>query len=135
MREKIIRFMNGRYGPDQFSRFLLGAAVAAAVLSMVFHWRLFYYLSFLLIIYGYFRILSRDFGKRSKENAAYLHFTGRFWNMIGRRKNEREQRKNYHIYKCPECGQKIRIPKGKGKIEITCPKCGKRFIKNRSMGI
>lgn len=129
MRERLIRFMNGRYGPDQFSRFLLGSAVAAAVLSMVFHRSFFYYLSFLLILYGYFRILSRNYSKRAAENAAYLRYSGHFWNWIWRGKSNWQQKKSYHIYKCPECRQKIRIPRGKGKIEITCPKCGKQFIK------
>jgi predicted RNA-binding Zn-ribbon protein involved in translation (DUF1610 family) len=40
-----------------------------------------------------------------------------------------EEKKRYKFFKCPACRQKIRVPKGKGRIEITCPRCGNRFIK------
>ena len=124
MREKIARFMQGRYGVDELARFLTG-------LSMVW------------IVY--YRILSRDYGKRQQENSKFLTLRYRFtskWNQWihpkgyatkGSRweklKYDLAQKKAYHIYKCPGCGQKIRIPRGKGKIAVTCPKCNTEFIK------
>ena len=84
----------------------------------------------------YFRLGSRDLllfsrnvQKRYAENQAYLMKTYKIRNWFQNQKNIWQQRKVYHIYTCPSCKQKIRIPKGKGKIEVRCPKCGTTFIK------
>ena len=63
------------------------------------------------------------------ENEKYLAATAKFRQRFNREKNMMNQRKTHHIYSCPGCGQKIRIPKGKGKIEIECPKCHTKFVK------
>lgn len=133
MKEKLIRFMQGRYGIDQLSKFLLitGLAVvllrrfsekpAVSMLLYIFGWG--------VVIYCYFRIFSRNVQKRYAENQAYLMKTYKIRNWFQNQKNIWQQRKVYHIYTCPSCKQKIRIPKGKGKIEVRCPKCGTTFIK------
>mgnify|MGYP000175811789 FL=1 len=81
------------------------------------------------IIYTYFRMLSRNIQKRYAENQKYLSMTAKIRQWFRKEKNMMEQRKTHHIYTCPSCGQKIRIPRGKGKIEIDCPKCHTKFIK------
>ena len=125
MKEKFYRFMQGRYGVDQFSRFLLILAIVVLVLNMFIRSALFELIPFALLIYTYFRIFSRNIAARSKENQKYLQLSGTVkYNL----KNGKQLLK-FHIYKCPSCGQKIRIPRGKGKIEITCPKCKNKFIK------
>ena len=90
---------------------------------------LFYLFGWVLIIYCYFRMFSKNISKRYAENQKYLAKTYKLRTYIQQQKNSLAQRKAYHIYKCPGCKQKIRIPKGKGKIEIRCPKCGTTFIK------
>ena len=72
------------------------------------------------IIYTYFRMLSRNIQKRYAENQKYLSMTAKIRQWFRKEKNMMEQRKTHHIYTCPSCGQKIRIPRGKGKIEIDC---------------
>lgn len=129
MKEKLIRFMYGRYGVDSFGKFLLGVGIALFLLSGFFDLRLFYTLAWAVLIYSYFRILSRNIYKRSAENQAYLKHTAKVRNFWWTQKNLFRQRKTHHIYKCPSCSQKIRIPRGKGKIEIRCPKCQTTFIK------
>ena len=133
MKEKLIRFMQGRYGIDQLSKFLLITGLAVVLLSAFFGETavsmLFYMFGWGVVIYCYFRIFSRNVQKRYAENQAYLMKTYKIRNWFQNQKNIWQQRKVYHIYTCPSCKQKIRIPKGKGKIEVRCPKCGTTFIK------
>lgn len=133
MKEKLIRFMQGRYGIDQLSKFLLITGLAVVLLSAFFGEpavsMLLYIFGWGVVIYCYFRIFSRNVQKRYAENQAYLMKTYKIRNWFQNQKNIWQQRKVYHIYTCPSCKQKIRIPKGKGKIEVRCPKCGTTFIK------
>ena len=133
MKEKLMRFMEGRYGSDQFSQFLLVVGLISLVVSMLLNGNavgnVFYLLGLLVLIYCYFRMFSRNVSKRYAENESYLAKTSGIRRFFQKQKNLMQQRKVYHIYKCPGCKQKIRIPKGKGKIEIRCPKCGATFVK------
>jgi DNA-directed RNA polymerase subunit RPC12/RpoP len=134
MREKFARFMQGRYGVDEFARFTMGAAVVLIVLSIFFGGQglgsILDFVGLLAIIYTYYRIFSRNIQKRYEENQKYLHATANIRSRFQREKNLMAQRKTHHIYTCPGCGQKIRIPRGSGrKVEIDCPKCHTKFIK------
>ncbi len=128
MREKLMRFMMGRYGNDRLNQFLMIAALVFMVLSM-FGPNLFYILAFGTMIYAYFRMFSRNIAKRSRENQWYLVSEMKVRGFFKKKKRELKQLKEYHIYKCPGCGQKIRVPRGKGKIAVRCRKCGTEFIK------
>ena len=129
MREKLQRFMMGRYGVDSFSKFMMGAVLVMWVLDMFLHSRILYSWSILLIIYVYFRMFSRNTVKRYQENQKFLSIKGKVLSRFRSEKSQLNQRKTHHIYKCPTCKQKIRIPRGKGRICITCPKCKTEFTK------
>ena len=132
VKEKLIRFMQGRYGaygPDLMNRFLLGGAVVVMLVSLFTGWDFFYWVAVAALGYAYFRMFSKNYGKRYAENQAFLAATARFRTFWASQKSMMRQRKKHHIYKCPDCKQKIRIPRGKGKIAVRCPKCGKEFIK------
>lgn len=133
MKEKFIRFMEGRYGVDQLSKFTMAAALIFIILSLFIRGTggaLLNTIGLLAIVYTYFRIFSRNIQARYGENQKYLNATQKLRYRINKEKSIMEQRKTHHIYSCPGCGQKIRIPKGKGRIEIDCPKCHTKFIKN-----
>ena len=134
MKDKFYRFMQGRYGVDQFAKFTMGVALVAIVLAIFVNTgssagSLLDMLGLVAIVYTYFRIFSRNISKRAQENQKYLSATATIRQRLNKEKNLMKQRKDYHIYTCPSCGQKVRIPRGKGKIEISCPKCHSKFVK------
>ena len=128
MKEKLRRFMIGRYGNDRLNQVLMIVAMIALVISF-FGPRIFYLFALLCLIIGYFRMFSRNIYRRSMENNKYLQWEYKVKQFFFKKKREMQQSKTHHIYKCPSCRQKIRIPRGKGRIEIRCPKCGQTFIK------
>ena len=133
MKDKLNRFMQGRYGVDNLARFTLGVALFVIVVGSFMRQNaaggVLDTVGFILIIYTYFRILSRNISARYAENQKYLTMTAGIRRKIASWKSQLAQRKMYHIYRCPGCKQKIRVPRGRGKIEIRCPKCNTRFVK------
>ena len=135
MRDKLNKFMQGRYGVDELSRFTMGVALALIILTMFVNivnrsvGSVLDFLGIAAIVYAYFRIFSRNIQQRYAENQKYLQMTSKLRLRFNKEKNLMKQRKTHHIYACPGCGQKIRIPRGKGKIEIECPKCHTKFVK------
>lgn len=134
MRDKFNRFMQnymvGRYGVDELSKFTMAAAMVAIVLSIFVRSNLLDLIGVLAIVYTYYRMFSRNIAKRYQENQKYLSRTASIRNRFRKEKSMMQQRKTHHIYTCPGCSQKIRIPRGKGvKVEIDCPKCHTKFIK------
>lgn len=130
MKEKLYRFMQGRYGVDALSKFMMAAAVVSMVLMWITRRQIFDWITILLIVLVYFRMLSRNIPARYAENQKFLKMTGGIRNWWYRLKRDFAQRKTHHIYHCPNCRQKVRVPKGRGRIAIRCPKCGTEFIKN-----
>ena len=122
--------MTGRYGFDSFGKCLFAIAIILSLLSPLLGSEMLNLAAWVILIYTYFRIFSKNIYKRYAENQAYLAKTAKIRHWFTKQKNILKQRKTHHIYKCPACKQKIRIPRGKGKIEIRCPKCYTTFIKN-----
>ncbi len=134
LKEKFDRFMQGRYGVDNLSKFTLIASLVLVVLSAVLGRirilsSIFDILGIAGIVITYYRMLSRDYNRRIAENQKYLEQIGRVKNFFNRQRSMANERKDYRIFACPSCRQKIRIPKGKGQVEITCPKCHEKFLK------
>lgn len=114
-------FMAGRYGVDKLNMGLLGAGLVLCIAGMVIRFPLvdliLTALSYILMILAIFRTLSRNTYKRYQENRKYLRFL------------EQLKDREHRYYECPRCHQPVRVPRGKGKIAITCPKCKEKFIK------
>lgn len=129
-RNRIARFMQGRYGTDQFSRFLLVVTLVFIVLSWIFNGvvqSLFWAAGLASLIYCYVRILSRNHYKRQQENAWYLRKESAVRRWFRSVKERWELRKDYRFFRCPKCHTLLRVPKGKGKIMLTCRQCNHRF--------
>lgn len=132
-RDKLVRFMYGRYGNDQLGRFMLILTGIVCIISLfVPYGRLSSALStfiMAMLIIIYFRMFSRNIYKRAHENEVFLKKTAFFKNKFRTKKTMWEQKDYYRFFKCPKCRQNIRVPKGRGKIQIRCPKCNEKFIR------
>ena len=122
LRTKIQRFMMGRYGSDKLNFLLVGIGFVACIISMFFRNNIYVRLSltavsYVFLFWSIFRCLSRKTYKRYQENRKYLMLIQRF--------KDREHR----YFDCPRCKQQVRVPRKKGKIAITCPKCREKFIR------
>ena len=122
-------FMRGRYGVDQLSFALLILYFVITILGTAFRIPYIGYVALLLIVWCWFRILSRNTYKRSQENAKFMGWIYPIQNKWRTKKREFQDRKTHKYYNCPNCKQRLRVPKGRGTITITCPKCKAKFDK------
>ena len=121
--------MQGRYGADQMGQMLSAVSMVFLIISLFSRNQAWFLLAVIGIVYNYFRMFSKNISKRYAENQKYLKMTAGIRRNLASWKSQLAQRKIYHIYRCPGCKQKIRVPRGRGKIEIRCPKCNTRFVK------
>lgn len=128
MGEKIKDFFKGRYGQDQFGTFLLILAAISMILRIIIKSDIFYIVTLGLLIYANFRVMSKNIYARSNENMKYLSYknglikyvTWKYLSIFGK--------DGYKYIKCQTCNQELKVPKNKGKIKISCPKCNSKII-------
>lgn len=128
MREKMMRFMQGRYGNDRLGQVMLMVALICMVLSL-FRIPFISTVGLVVLILTYYRMFSRQIGKRAAENQKYLVLEWKLRARLQKRKQAIAQSRTHRIFRCPECRQKIRVPRHRGRIAISCRKCGTEFIK------
>ena len=131
-REKFAAFMAGRYGADQFGRCLSGAALVLLIVNLFVRGvvgQILYFLVLAVLVYNIFRMFSKNTAARYKENVAYLKVKNRVVGWYANLRRRIRESKTHRFYKCPTCKTTVRVPKGKGKIRITCPKCGASFVR------
>lgn len=158
MKERFLRFMRGRYGVDAFGKLLIYVGLMLALINLLFHNIVLFAITLIIWFYAYFRMFSRDIYRRSSENTRYLHtkacITGGIRGLgerikaffgqrtasdqYGRKENFRSRcnsysgncyEMQYKVFKCPKCKQKLRVPRGKGKIRIICRRCKYEFVR------
>jgi LSD1 subclass zinc finger protein len=139
-RYRMARFFNGRTGVDALGRTVTWIALILMLLTMITHSSICYLLAMACLVYSVWRMLSKNYQKRYYEIAKFLEKTAKIRRLFSglpykiksffaKTKANYEQRKVYAIFKCPSCKQKLRAPKGRGKIQVTCSKCHTVFIK------
>ena len=129
MKDWLRRFMMGRYGRDQMNKGLLIGALAFLVLSWIVDWNLLWWLALVCLGWSYFRMLSRNIGKRQQENRIYLQKTAALRKELQFQQRKWQERKVYAYFKCPHYKAHLRVPKGKGRVMVRCNKCGREFEK------
>ena len=122
MKYKLRAFFSGRHGVDDLGKTLLWGALIIMILSGLLGITFLNSVALVLLCYVYMRAFSRNLEKCQRQNAAYLS-----WRNF--QKLRVQQRKTHKFYRCPQCRQPLRVPKGKGRISITCRNCGTCFEK------
>lgn len=125
----IRRFMYGRYGFDQLSKGLIVLALIISVASSFSKYGILILISYIPLGYVIFRTLSKNIAKRTQENVIYCRMIDSIKKKLNDFKLSLIGTKTHKYYKCNRCKQTIRVPRDKGKICITCPKCKTEFVK------
>ena len=139
MKERLRKFMMGRYGADELNRFLTICGWVLLLLGFLLSGinkgatmtigSLLVSLSWAVLIWSVFRTLSRNTSRRAAENYRYFVYKNKVLGWFRGLKKRWQDRKVYRYFRCPQCHATVRVPKGKVKIRITCPKCKHQFIK------
>ena len=125
----ISRVLIGRNGFDNMARTTLWASIIFALINVYAQSVIIYFLWVIFLGYTVFRIFSKNITKRYAENQKFLEITKTPRSNLNLLRLQVRDRETSRYYICRKCHQQIRVPKGKGRIEIRCPKCGERFIR------
>lgn len=123
VRKKLDKLFQGRYGLDDFGKALLVLSFITYILGIIFQSEMIFSLSIVGVIITLCRVMSCRHWDRSEENRKYMSYT-KLWKL------KYENRKYSRIFMCKRCGKYIRVPKGKGKIQVTCTACGDKTIRH-----
>ena len=126
----LYKFMYGRYGHDILNYFIIIVAMLLSILSALFFKSNNFVSLFVygLLLLSVFRMMSRKRYKRKKENEKFFALIRPLRSRYKLIKNNLTD-KGHRYYQCPQCGQKVRVPRGRGKIEISCPNCRTKFTR------
>lgn len=120
----------GSYGMDSFGRFMIGMGFACIIAAFIFNSMLFSLASLVILMVGFARAMSKgNYQKRQMENEMFLRRTAPIRQKWENLNNRYRDRKTMMYFKCGNCGAQLRVPRGKGKIKVTCPKCETTVIK------
>ena len=126
-RQRFERFMYGRYGTDKLSIVMIWTALCVMIVNSFIHSLILYLIQMLLLGYAFFRMFSRNVGKRYEENRKFEALLNKIIAFFKLRSSKWRDRKTHVFTKCPYCKVNLRLPKKKGKHTVNCPKCHKKF--------
>lgn len=127
---RLMHWMQGRYGIDELTQGLMILGCGLVVINFFVGVSLFSMLSLVCFILGFLRIFSRNYAARKRELETYCRIMEKpkaWWRLTNKRY---ENRHTTLYFKCKGCGAVLNVPKGKGKLLVTCPKCGTKVEKN-----
>jgi len=126
---KMQRWMYGRYGVDELYRAVSVVSLILLLLSWILDLDVLLFLALALLIWSLFRCFSKNIYKRRRERDTYLRLLGEVKGWFRFQKRKWTERKTYRYFKCPKCKANLRVPRGKGKIRITCSKCHEEIVR------
>lgn len=132
---KIYEFMRGRYGIDTLGRRIQILTIIFLVISLILRlsglgaYNTFNYLALIGILIYTYRMMSKNRTRMALQNQKYLALEKNFLSSLQKIKRRLSFDKDYKYFSCPVCKTELRLPKGKGKLRVICPKCKNEFIK------
>jgi len=121
--------MYGRYGPDHLGVAMIVVSLVLNLLHGILRLAPLMYVAYVVLALAVFRVLSRNTVRRRRENDRFIRYWWPLRTNAGRSLMKLRHRKTHKFLRCPGCSNTLRVPRGKGKLQITCPKCGERFFK------
>lgn len=127
LRQKLAAWMEGRNGSDELGTCVLAIALILLVLNLFFHTFVLSIVALFLAGYSCWRLSSRDVEARETENVVFLDFVSPLMPWLRNPGGAAKELRKYKHLTCPECGQRVRVPRKKGKLRVTCPSCQAKF--------
>ena len=121
--------MAGRSGGDQFSIFLFIASMVLSLAGQFSGIEVFVSISYVPLLFAVYRFFSKDVNKRRMENYKFAMFISPLYRKFKKMQNRKSDKKSHQHFKCSNCKTLMRVPRGKGKIMVTCPKCTTKILK------
>jgi len=126
-RQRLERFMYGRYGTDKLSVVMVWTALVVMIVNSFINSLIIYLIELFLIGYAFFRMFSKNVGKRYQENKKFEAILNRFTSFFKLQRSKWRDRKTHVFTKCPHCKVNLRLPRKKGEHRVNCPKCHRTF--------
>ena len=126
-RQRLERFMYGRYGTDTLGKIVIWTALVVMIVNSFINSLILYLAELFLIGYSFFRMFSKNIGKRYQENRKFEILLNKFTSFFKLNKSKWRDRKTHVFTQCPHCKVNLRLPKIKGKHTVNCPKCHRKF--------
>ena len=130
---RLRQFMAGRHGIDELNIAILATALVISLIGSFLHPLVYFIMqtvSFILLGLAFFRMFSKNRARRTYENTRFLVIYNPIRDWFVLQKNRFVNRKTHVYFRCPNCKKSLRVPKGIGKVNITCPTCKEKFIRN-----
>lgn len=125
--KKVANWMQGRNGSDELSTCAVAIALVLVLINFFLSSLIISIVALVLIAYAWWRMLSKNLEDRENENGVFIEFLGPLRPWVRNPAKAIGEARAYKHFKCPECGQRVRVPRGKGKVRVRCPKCQHKF--------
>ncbi len=124
---KLVQFMAGRNGTDELGTCVLLLAFVLVIINLFVSNIVLSITALVLMVYAWWRTMSRNLEARENENGVFCEYLGPLRPWVRNPAAAFAEARAYKHLKCPNCGQRVRVPRGKGKIRINCPQCHEKF--------
>lgn len=124
---KLAEWLRGRQGPDDLAVFSVNLAIVIVLVNVFARTGWLGWVALVLVAYSMFRIQSKNLGARARENGAFLKALGPARPWIQNPRAAWSELRAYRHVRCTSCKQRVRVPRGKGRLRVTCPRCKSKF--------